>query len=69
MLLLRRQLLLGKEKREYIDSWTDFLWENKISELSIKNNVTIMFMQMEKLLRQSEKSTSEIGIKFFVRKH
>ena len=35
---------LEQEKREYIDSWTDFLLENKISELCIKNNVTIMFV-------------------------
>ena len=38
------KLFLGQEKREYIDSWTNFLWENRISELCIKNNVTIMFM-------------------------
>ena len=45
MFLLRRKTLHGtREKREYIDNWTDFLWENKISELFIKNNVTIMFM-------------------------
>ena len=38
------KLFLGQEKGEYIDSWTNFLWENRISELCIKNNVTIMFM-------------------------
>ena len=45
MFLLRRKTLPGtREKREYIDSWTGFLWENKISELFIKNNIAIMFM-------------------------
>ena len=45
MFLLRRKTLHGaREKREYIDNSIDFLWENKISELFIKNNVTIMFM-------------------------
>ena len=37
------KLFLGQEKREYKDNWTD-LWENKIGELCIKNNITIMFM-------------------------
>ena len=27
-----------------LDNWADFLWENKISELYIKNIVSIMFM-------------------------
>ena len=36
--------ILTREKREYIDNWTNFLWENKISELFIKNNLMIMFM-------------------------
>ena len=27
-----------------LDNWVDFLWENKISELYIKNIVSIMFM-------------------------
>ena len=29
-----------------IDNWLDFLWQNKISELYIKNNVTITIMFM-----------------------
>ena len=37
------KLLLGQEKREYKDNWPD-LWENKIGELCMKNNITIMFM-------------------------
>ena len=32
------KLFLGQEKREYIDNWRDFLWENKISEFNVKNN-------------------------------
>ena len=40
----KENFFLEQEKREYIDSWTDFLLENKISELCIINNVTIMFM-------------------------
>ena len=34
---------MGQEKREYKDNWPD-LWENKIGELCMKNNITIMFM-------------------------
>ena len=52
MFLLRRKTFLGTRNREYIDSWTDFLWENNISELSIKNNVTIMFMSTDKHLHE-----------------
>ena len=37
------KLFLGQEKKKYKDNWTD-LWENKIGELCIKNNITIMFM-------------------------
>ena len=33
------KFFLAQEKREYIDHWTDFLWENKISESYIKNSV------------------------------
>ena len=40
----KEKLFLGQEKREILDSWTDFLWENEISELCIKNNVMIMFV-------------------------
>ena len=29
---------MGQEKREYIDNWRDFLWENKIAEFNVKNN-------------------------------
>ena len=32
------KLFLGQKKREYIDNWRDFLLENNISELHIKNN-------------------------------
>ena len=44
----KEKLFLGQEKREILDSWIDFLWENEISELCIKNNVTIMFMLKDK---------------------
>ena len=47
MLLLRRKVSLVQEKREYEDNWSDFLWENQISELLkriTKKNITIMFM-------------------------
>ena len=44
--LQRRKTFLGTR-----DKWTNFLlWENKISELCIKNNVTIMFTQTDKHL-------------------
>ena len=46
----KKNFFLWQEKRGYIDSWTNFLWENIISELCIKNNVMIMFMQAEKYL-------------------
>ena len=43
--MLRRKTLHGtREKREYVDNWTDFLWESKINELFTKNNVLIMSM-------------------------
>ena len=39
------KIFLWKERREYIvNNWTDFLLENEISELCIKNNVIIMLM-------------------------
>ena len=67
------KFFLAQEKREYIDHWTDFLWENKISESYIKNSVydyaygnRKTFVKVFNYMPVWEKSISEIGAKLLV---
>ena len=49
MVLQRRKLFLGsshkKKENIHIDNWTDFLWQNKIGELYIKNDFVYVYRQ------------------------
>ena len=43
---IHERMYICHERKENIpiDNWTDFLWQDKISELYIRDNVMIMLM-------------------------